>query len=138
MKGSETMTQQDKVKLTKTTKDRLFTTFAYYGGAIDFKELTSNRQRIIGIAYSGGEIETNYIFPNHSYLNKYYDGKYLVENEDTFFALSTNPSYNNNTGKYVVLTLFLLWPLNSNFVSNKALFSIFITFGILIAPSFSS
>ena len=89
-------------KYNKTTNDRLFTTFAYYGGAIDFKELTSNRQRIIGIAYSGGEIETNYIFPNHSYLNKNYDGKYLVENEDTFFALSSNPSYNNNTGKYYV------------------------------------
>lgn len=77
-------------KYNKTSKDRLFTNFAYYGGAIDFKELTSNRQRIIGIAYSGGEISTNYIFPNHSYLNQYYDGKYLVEGEDIFFALSTD------------------------------------------------
>ena len=56
--------------------------FAYYGGAIDFKELTSNSQRKIGIAFGGGEIETNYTFPEHSYLNKYYDGKYLLKNED--------------------------------------------------------
>ena len=89
-------------KYNKTTKDRLFTTFAYYGGAIDFKELTENRQRIIGIAYAGGEIETNYIFPNHSYLNDYYDGKYLVENEDIFFAVSTNSLKDATGGKFYV------------------------------------
>lgn len=78
------------VQYNKTSKDRLFGSFAYYGGAIDFKELTSNRQRKIGLEYGNSEIDTNYIFPNHSYLNKYYDGKYLVENEDVFFAFSTN------------------------------------------------
>ena len=85
-----------------STKDRLFLNFAYYGGAIDFKELTSDKQRIIGIAYGGGEIETNYIFPNHSYLNERYDGKYLLENEDVFFALSTNSLKDNNGGKFYV------------------------------------
>ena len=85
-----------------TSKDRLFTSFAYYGGAIDFKELTSNRQRYIGIAYGGGEIPTNYIFPNHSYLNKYYDGKSLVENEDIFFAVSTNSLNDAQGGKFYV------------------------------------
>ena len=90
-------------KYNRTSKDRLITSnFAYHGGAIDFKELTSGSQRIIGIAYAGGEIETNYIFPKHSYLNPYYNGKYLVENEDIFFALSTNSLGDKNGGKFYV------------------------------------
>ena len=89
-------------KYNRSSTQKLFENFAYYGGAIDFKELTEKRQRIIGILYAGGEISTNYIFPNHSYLNKYYDGKYLVENEDIFFALSTNGLNDKNGGKFYV------------------------------------
>ena len=91
------------VNYNKTSKERLFTTnFAYYGGAIEFQELTKGNQRIIGIPYAGGQIGTNYIFPNHSYLNPYYNGKYLVENEDIFFALSTNSLTDTNGGKFYV------------------------------------
>ena len=91
------------VNYNRTSKDRLITSnFAYYGGAVDFKELTSGSQRIIGIAYAGGEIETNYVFPKHSYLNPYYNGKYLVENEDIFVAISTNSLKDANGGKFYV------------------------------------
>ena len=91
------------VKYNYSSKERLFLNdFAYYGGAIDFKELTSNSQRKIGIAFGGGEIETNYTFPEHSYLNKYYDGKYLLKNEDMFFALTTNSLDAKSGGKYAV------------------------------------
>ena len=76
--------------------------FAYYGGAIDFQEIVNNNPRFIGVPYAGGLIETNYVFPNHSYLNKYYNGKYLVEGEDIFFALSTNSLNDDNGGKFYV------------------------------------
>ena len=49
-------------KYNRSSKQRLFEAFAYYGGAISFEELVSNNQRFIGIAYAGGLIETNYIF----------------------------------------------------------------------------
>ena len=86
----------------RTSKQRLFESFAYYGGAIDFQELVKNSPRLIGIAYAGGLIDTSYVFPNHSYLNKYYNGKYLVEGEDIFFALSTNGLNDQNGGKFYV------------------------------------
>ena len=89
-------------KYNRSSTQRLFEAFAYYGGAIDFEELVTKNQRLIGIAYAGGLIETNYIFPNHSYLNKYYNGKSLVEGEDIFFALSTNSLGDKNGGKFYV------------------------------------
>ena len=49
------------VKLNKTSKERLFLDFAYYGGAIEFEELTKGNQKIIGIPYAGGQIGTNYL-----------------------------------------------------------------------------
>ena len=91
------------VKYNKTSKERVFEDFAYYGGAIDFKEVTWNAQRVIGIAYAGGELGTNYVFPKkHTFYGKYYDGKYLKENEDIFFALSTNSLGDENGGKFYV------------------------------------
>ena len=90
------------VKYNKTSKERLFLDFAYYGGAIDFEELTKGNQRIIGIPYAGGQISTRYLFPNHSYINTYYNGKSFAENEDIFFALSTNSLNDENGGKFYV------------------------------------
>ena len=90
------------VQYNRTSKQRLFENFAYYGGAIDFQELVNNNPRFIGIAYAGWLIETSYVFPNHSYLNEYYNGKYLVEGEDIFFSLSTNSLNVQNGGKFYV------------------------------------